>query len=94
MDAKPRSQNGERQPVHPGVYTNVYGGYTIHVKLDDGALPVLNSPKTADELAPGDTPTLAGLVVFEDCVVLALQDGHSVLLHVSDPQTKGTVLRF
>ena len=94
MDAIPRSWNWETESVHPGVWANVHGGYTIHVKLDDGAALVLRNPQTADELAPADTPTLAGLVVFEDCVALALQDGHSVVLHVSDPRTSGTVLRF
>lgn len=94
MDALPRLRNREAEPVHSGVRPNVCGGYTVHLRLNDRVLPVLSGPKRGDELAPADTPTLDGLLVFEDCVVLTLNDGHSVLLHVSDPQASGTVLRF
>jgi transposase len=94
MNTRPGLENRETQPVHPGVWANRCGGYTVHLKLDDRVLPVLSSPKTADELAPVNAPTLASIIVYEDCVVLALKDGRSILLHVSDPGANGTVLRI
>jgi transposase len=94
MNSTPRYQNGEAQAVHPGVYANRSGGYIVHVRVNDGASPVLGSTVNADDLAPTDTRTLAGMTVFEDCVAVALQDGHTILLHASDPQVKGSVLRF
>jgi transposase len=94
MDTAPKRRNGEGQPFHPGLSVNLQGGYTLHLKLNDGACLVLGSSVAANELAPTDTPTLAGMVVFEDCVVLALKSGYSILLRVSDPQARGTVLRF
>jgi transposase len=94
MNSTPGLQNREVQAVHPGVYANPHGGHIVHVKLDDRASPVLSNAAITDELAPADTPTLAGMTVFEDCVAVALQDGHTILLHAGDPQMKGSVLRF
>jgi transposase len=37
---------------------------------------------------------LAGISVFEDCVAVALQGGHTILLQASDPQVEGSVLCF
>jgi transposase len=94
MNSTPGLENREAQAVHPGVYANPHGGYIVHVKLNDRTSPVLSSAVGVDDLAPPDTPTLAGLTVFEDCVAVALQDGHTILLHASDPQMKGSILRF
>ena len=89
MNSTPGLENREAQAVHPGVYANPHGGYIVHVKLNDRTSPVLSSAAGVDDLAPPDTPTLAGLTVFEDCVAVALEDGHTILLHASDPQMKG-----
>lgn len=94
MNSTPGHQNREAQAIHPGVYANPHGGHIIHVRVNDRALPVLSSATSTEELAPVDTPTLAGMIVFEDCVAVALQDGHTILLHASDPQMEGSVLRF
>lgn len=94
MNSTTRYQNREAQGIHPGVYANPRGGYTIHVRVNDQASPVLKGTMSAEDLAPADTRTLAGMTVFEDCVAVALQDGHTILLHASDPQMKGSVLRF
>jgi len=94
MNSTPRHPNREVQAVHPGVYANPHGGYIVHVRVNDRASPVLNGTVSADDLAPADTRTLAGMTVFEDCVAVALQDGHTILLHVSERQMKGSVLRF
>jgi transposase len=94
MNSTPGLQNREAQPVCPGVYANPHGGNTVHVKLNDRASPALSRSEPADRLAPADTRTLARMTVFEDCVAVALQDGHTILLHASDPQMKGSVLRF
>ncbi len=94
MHTTPESRNREARPVHPGVYVNPQGGYTVHVKLKDRVLPILSRPVAADEWAPADTPTLAGIVVGEDCVMLVLEHSSAILLHVSDPRARHTVLRF
>jgi hypothetical protein len=94
MNSTPGLQNREAQPVCPGVYANRHGGNTIHVKLNDRASPVLSRPETADRLAPADAPTSAGISVFEDCIAVVLQDGHTILLHASAPQVEGSVLCF
>jgi transposase len=41
---------------------------------------------------PPGTPVLAEMWVFEDCVLLALQDGDAIVLHVSDSQVSGSVV--
>jgi transposase len=94
MNTTPGRQNREVSPIHPGVYVNPQGGYTVHLRLKDRVSPVLSSPVEMDELAPADTAALTGIIVFEDCVTLALENGHAILLHVSDPHAKGTVVRF
>jgi len=76
------------------VYANLQEGYTVHLKLNDRVLPVPGGLTVMGELSPADTPTLTGIVVFEDCVTLALESGDAILLHVSDPKARGTVLRF
>ena len=94
MNTTPEQRNREAQPVHPGVYANPQGGHTVHLKLNDRVLPVLGGLAVMDELSPTGTPTLVGIIVFEDCIALALEGGHTILVHVSDPQAKGTALRF
>jgi len=94
MNTTPEGQNLKAAPIHPGVCTNPQGGYVVHVKLDDRARPVLSGPAVMHELAPADTPTLAGITVLEDCVMLVLRRGATILLHASDPQARGSVLRF
>jgi transposase len=94
MNITPERWNREAQLIHPGVYANPRGGYTIHAKLNDQKLPLLSSPKAVGELSPVDTATLTGIVVFEDCVTLTLESGDAILLHVSDPQAQGSVLRL
>lgn len=94
MNSIPREQNRKVQAVHPGVYTNPHGGYIIHVKVNDRASSVLYGTVNTDNLAPTDTCTLAGMTVFEDCVAVALQNGHTILLHASEQQMKGSILRF
>ena len=74
----------------PGVRENPCSGYHIHVILSDIAVPVLRGATQLDQLAPPDAPLLAGMLVFEDVVVLDLQGGHSLVLHVTDPADKET----
>jgi hypothetical protein len=78
----------------PGVRENPFGGYHIHVILSDVAVSVLRGATQLDQLAPPDAPLLAGMLVFEDVVVLDLQGGHSLVLHVTDPAAAGSVLFF
>jgi transposase len=94
MNTTPERRNREARALHQGVYANGQGGYTVHLKRNDRVLPVLDSPALASALAPTDAPTLVGIVVFEDCVALALENGHTILVHVADPQATGTVLCF
>jgi len=78
----------------PGVRENPYGGYHIHVMLNNIAVSVLDGATRLDELAPPDAPVLTGMSVLEDVVLLNLQDGQSLILHVSDPAAQGSVLFF
>jgi hypothetical protein len=78
----------------PGVRENPFGGYHVHVILSDVAGSVLRGTTQLDQLAPLDAPLLAGMLVFEDVVVLDLQGGHSLVLHVTDPAAAGSVLFF
>ena len=43
---------------------------------------------------PPATPVLAEMLVFEDCVVLVLRNGHAIVIHVSDPKAAGSVIFF
>jgi len=76
-----------------GVVENPNGGYHIHVRLNEQgtAAGSLLGPRAS--MPPG-TPVLAEMWVFEDCVLLALQDGDAIVLHVSDPQVTGSVVYF
>jgi hypothetical protein len=76
------------------VRENPFGGYHIHVILSDIAGSVLRGATQLDQLAPPDAPRLAGMSVFEDVVVLDLQGGQSLVLHVTDPAAAGSVLFF
>ena len=80
--------------LEPGVRENPFGGYHLHVILGDVARSVLRGAIQLNQLAPPDAPRLAGLSVFEDVIVLDLQDGHSLVLHVTDPAVAGSVLFF
>jgi len=82
------------QDLGPGVRENPHGGYHSHVILDDRHSPVLRGATQPDDLAPPDAPVLAGLSVFEDVIVLNLQGGQSLVLHVTDPAAFGSVLFF
>ena len=77
----------------PGVVENPNGGYHIHVRLNERgtAAGCLLGPRAS--MPPG-TPVLAEMSVFEDCVLLALQDGDAIVLHVSDPEAAGSVVYF
>jgi transposase len=76
-----------------GVGENPHGGYHIHVRLNERgtAAGSLFGPRAS--MPPG-TPVLAEMLVFEGCVLLALQDGDAIVLHVSDPEVSGSVVYF
>ena len=76
-----------------GVSENPNGGYHMHVRLNErgAAAGSLLGPRAS--MPPG-TPVLAEMWVFEDCVLLALQDGDAIVLHVSDPEVTGSVVYF
>jgi len=76
-----------------GVSENPNGGYHIHVRLNERgtAAGSLLGPRAS--MPPG-TPVLAEMLVFEDCVLLALQDNDAIVLHVSDPAVTGSVVYF
>ena len=76
----------------PGVRQNPHGGYHIHVQLNERRVSILSS--VSKGVAPSDTPVLAGMCVFEDSVLLALQDGQAILVHASEPSAAGSVVYF
>jgi transposase len=75
----------------PGVVKNPNGGYQIHVQLE-GRDRLLERAHNAGELMPRGTPELAGMAIFEDCVELSLKSGSTILVHVSTPSVKGSVV--
>ena len=77
----------------PGVGENPNGGYHVHVRLNERGTAVGSLLGPRASMPPG-TPTLAEMLVFEDCVLLALQDGDAIVLHVSDPEAAGSVVYF
>jgi len=87
--------NGVFPSTAPGVVKNPYGGYHIHIKLNERhASPIVGDGANLNELAPLGTPTLAEMLVFEDCIVFSLQGGQSLIVHVSDPGAVGSVVYF
>jgi hypothetical protein len=89
----PNNPENQTQPSQAGVVRNPNGGYHIHVKLKERDR-VIDRPVRADSLAPLDAPRLAEMCVFEDCVLLSVEEGGSIIIHVSDPQVRGSVVYF
>jgi len=78
-----------------GVFKNPHGGYPIHLKLNERqASAIISTGANLNELAPVDAPTLAKMLVFEDCIIFSLQGGQSLIVHVSDPAAIGSVVSF
>jgi transposase len=88
------SQREQSSELGPGVYENLYGGYHIHLILDELNAPVICGPGGQGMLAPLGAPVLTGVSVFEDTVVLNVEGGQSLLLRVTDPSVAGSVLHF
>jgi hypothetical protein len=81
--------------IHPCVVKNPYGGYHIHIKLNERqASPIVSGGTNLNELALSDTPTLSEMQVFEDCIVFNLEGGQSLIVHVTDPEAVGSVVYF
>ena len=78
----------------PGVVKNPHGGYHIHVILNTRESPVIGGAMNSQLLAPLGSPVLVGMSVFEDCVLFVLQDGHAIVVRVSDPVVAGSVVYF
>lgn len=90
-----QADNGVHSNIHPGVVKNPYGGYHIHLKLNERhASPIVGAGANLNELAPLDAPTLAEMLVLEDCIIFSLQGGQSLIVHVSDPAAVGSVVYF
>jgi transposase len=90
-----QAANDTRPKIHPGVEQNPYGGYHIHIRLNERrASPIVSARETLNELGPLDAPILAEMLVFEDCIVFELQGGQSLIVHVTDPAAVGSVVYF
>ena len=90
-----QAANGPIPNIHPGVEKNPYGGYRIHITLNERqASPIVGGRVNLKELAPPDTPTLSEMEVFEDCVLFNLQGGQSLIIHASDPEVAQSVVFF
>ena len=87
-----RANNESRLP--PGVVKNSYGGYHIHLYLNERRPPLFGGMINPQALAPLDAPVLAKMSVFEDCVLFGLRNGQAIVLHVSDPAAVGSVVFF
>jgi len=94
MDTTTDTQKGKAPESWPGVFENPNGGYHIHVILDDRETLVISGAIDLQVLAPPGTPVLAGMTVTEDCVILALEDGQAIVVHVTDPAAAGSVVYF
>ena len=79
----------------PGVSKNRHGGYQIHIKLNERHTTlIIGGGVNSSQLAPPETPILSRMSVFEDVVVMELAEGQSLIVHVSDPEVKGSVVLF
>jgi len=94
MDGPADSPAGNAPESRPGVVKNPHGGYHIHVILNTRETPVISGAMSAQALAPPGSPVLAGLSVFEDCVLFELQEGQALMVRVSDPAAEGSVVFF
>jgi transposase len=87
--------NGDPVKTPPGVNKNSHGGYQFHIKLNERhTSPIIGGEVDPGQLAPPETPLLSRLSVFEDVVVLELAEGQSLIVHVSEPEVKGSVVFF
>lgn len=87
--------NDTSQNSPPGVFKNLKGGYQIHLKLNERhRTPIIGGSVKPGELAPAEAPTLSRMSVFEDVVLLELTAGQSLILHVSEPTVRESVVFF
>lgn len=89
-----QAANDTLPKIHPGVEKNPYGGYHIHLRLNERRASPIVSGEKLKELGPLDAPILAEMLVFEDCIVFELQGGQSLIVHVTDPAAVGSVVYF
>lgn len=89
----PERPESEKSTMQPGVVKNPSGGYHIRVKLK-GPASIIKGSLKADELIGLDAPELAGMSIFEDCIQLTLQEGGAIIMHVSNPEVRGSVVYF
>lgn len=95
MNSTPNSGKGKASLSQPGVIENRYGGYHIHMLLNEREAPLVGSGGSSLEaLGPQGSPTLAGMSVFEDCILFALKGGDAIVVHASDPAVAGSVVYF
>lgn len=94
MDITTDTQEGKAAQLWPGVFGNPNGGYHIHVTLNEHTPSIIRGNVDPQALAPPGTPVLAGMTVAEDCVILALENGRAIVVHVTDPAAAGSVIYF
>ncbi len=83
----------QAKKIAPGVFENPYGGYHIHIELNERqASPIINSAVSWGELAPASSPTLTAISVFEDVVVFELEGEESLVIRVSELGAVGSVV--
>ena len=89
MDATASADNTTLES-QPGVVKNPHGGYHIHIQLNEHEPDTIRNRllNPCPAMPPG-TPVLVEMSVFEDCVLLTLQDGHVIGIHVSDAEAAG-----
>jgi hypothetical protein len=94
MSATIDFQRGKVPESWPGVFENPYGGYHVHLTLNKRETPIIGGAINPQALAPPGTPVLAGMSVFEDCIVFVLRNGQAIVIHVTDPGAAGSVVYF
>jgi transposase len=76
------------------VFENPHGGYHVHLTLNKRETPIIGGAINPQALAPPGTSVLAGMLVFEDCIVFVLRNGQAIVMHVTDPGAAGSVVYF
>ncbi len=78
-----------------GIAQNPYGGYHIHIQLDEHKPgTTCNRILNSCPAMPSGTPILVEMSVFEDCVQFMLQDNAAIVMHIDDSQATGSVVFF
>ncbi len=86
--------NNTTSDTPPGVVENPYGGFSIHIQLEQSAHILRRTILSLDSSMPDDTRILSTMSIFEDCVIFVFQNDEAIIINVSNPHTADSVVFF